>query len=1778
MRLDDALLTEIRQILAEETGQALETITAAQVQEYVDLFLEEAPPSVLGLFEAQVERTPEQVALVSEEETWTYAQLNARANQIAHALIAQAIPTGAVVGLCYESTPQGLAALLGTLKAGGALLLVDPADPETDVLLTRAQAVLLLTERPRPSAPVAQRLLDSFTLDAAATTNPELLPGPTAWAQVLPAGPPLTHGVLTESLGGLQAALVLCSQDVVLPRSSGALYEILWPLTVAARLVLARPSGPEPLAQLIIRHAISVLHLIPSDLSRLIGPLAEIKPDSLKWVLCSGEPLAQGLVDRFFEQVGGALYFLWGPGASAVTLYTCQPQEARAWVPAGKPLASAVYILDSYQQMVPEGVTGTIYLEGTADSLPSIEHAAVSTQEQGRLLRGGILELAPALDRTCWIRGLRIHLEAVETLLSQEVGVIDCAVLARTTDDFRQELVAYVVSEGTTLQANKRLPAVLVPDRLVTLASLPLLSSGQVDELALSQLPVLDATLIERWEERLRALSEVQEVAVLLQPHPALSPPLHLADLLLPAPTVTVPRPPAPAPSTQPALSSGGVLAPDSPQTLPGLLYEAARTAPDHGITYLQADGSEQTQTYPQLLEAAQRILQGLQNLALQPQNPVLLQLTAHCDLISAFWGCLLGGFIPLILPLPPTFEQPNSALDKLVHTWRFLDEPVILTAASQCKALAEALPGSRLSAIEDLHRSEPSLQIHQPQPEAVAFFSLSSGSTGVPKCIMLTHQNLISRTRGTNLLCGHSPEDIILNWLPFDHIGSISDWHLRCVALGCRMVYVPKERVLGEPLYWLELLDRYRISHSWAPNFAYALINQALKQPGTHAWDLTCVTALLSSGEAVSPTVVTEFLANLAPWGLKPTVIQPAFGMAELGSGITYFQATPEQPVLCHTLDKASLGGSLSRLAAGEPNAITFVDLGTPIPGVTIRIVDPDNQPLTEDTVGRLQVRGEAVFVGYYRNPEATGAALLADGWFDTGDLGFLAQGHLVVVGRQKESIILNGANYYSHDIEQVVEAVAGVEVSFTAACAVRDAGQVSDRLAIFLVPKAQADLAQLLLAVRQQVAERVGISVDYLLPVAKIDIPKTAIGKIQRAQLKQRFEAGEFAQGLKRVDLLLGNERTVGDWFYQKVWRVRSAARLSLSKQPTLVFVDALGLGDIVCEQLPEWVRVEAAEAFERRDAHHYRIHPADPEHYHRLLSALKADGLTIQQVLHLWTYQEPQPPTSAQALEAVQDRGVYSLLALVQALAQAGEAVSIRVASCQIQGILPGEAVGWEHSALLGLLKTVHQELPQLSCHHVDLPVDTPAANAVRILSELDTSEREIAYRSGQRWVPRLQKVDMVHAVRQPVPFQTGGVYLLSGGLGGVGLEVAKYLLQTYQARLLILGRSAQPGERLKTLQGLGGEVRYEKADLCDLQAVQGAVARARAQWGECHGVLHLAGVYQENMLLTETRAGLQAVLQPKLVGSWVLHQVFKDQPDALFISFSSVSGFFGAATLTAYAAANGAQEAFTAYRQALGYHQSYCLSWTIWDELGMSQGNPHKELVQARGFQVLPPRQAVHSLLAALRTGQTSLWIGLDDSKPGIRRYLESRDHALHKLVAYFTARTPLTVAALQTLSVSDLFGQPSSCAGVQLAQMPKTEAGVIDREQLQRLGQSHRVITPERVAPRTDLERQLARLWQDVLGVAQVSVWDNFFTLGGSSLMLTQLVSRIRDAFQVDLPLQVLFNSPTLAGMAKLLLARQLERQDQSKVTQMLKDLKNLSPEQIKALLKAKAQR
>ncbi|WP_158554012.1 non-ribosomal peptide synthetase/type I polyketide synthase [Micromonospora deserti] len=577
-------------------------------------------------------------------------------------------------------------------------------------------------------------------------------------------------------------------------------------------------------------------------------------------------------------------------------------------------------------------------------------------------------------------------------------------------------------------------------------------------------------------------------------------------------------------PARCPAVSYGGDLPddPDRPRTLREALTRAARDFPGSGIRVVDADGREEFLDYPTLLSRAQASLAGLRARGLASGSYVILRINSGTEYWPVFWGCVLGGMVPLTVGAPSGYDPDTPGAHGLLHAWRTLGEPVVVGGSDDLDGLARLALRDRVVSVPELATTGAGRQRQQgrlpedtadgdpvPDPAAVAILQLSSGSTGTPKIISLTHRGLAENATGAQEMLDIGPHDVLLNWLPLDHSAGLLLYHVAGVFLGATSVQVATELVLADPLRWLELMLRHRVTHSWSPNFGLRLVADAVTRTPERRWDLRGVRCMVSGGEQCLPETIEAFVAAT---GIPAAAMRPAWGMSETCTGITY--ARYGAPGARHRIRTASLDGDLEWATAEDaPDAVTeYLSVGRPTPGTTARIVGPDGTVLPEGRIGRLQLASARVTPGYLGDPEANRLAFpQGDEWLDTGDLAFMADGEVAITGRAKDLIIVNGQNLPCHEVERVTGGVDGVRDRLVAAVGVPDPRTGTESLVIFYVPDdSGAPGDRVARAVTAVVARRWQVTPAQVLAVPAEDFPRTSGGKIQRAALRRRYLAG--------------------------------------------------------------------------------------------------------------------------------------------------------------------------------------------------------------------------------------------------------------------------------------------------------------------------------------------------------------------------------------------------------------------------------------------------------------------------------------------------------------------------------------------------------------------------------------------------------------------------------------------------------------------------------------------
>lgn len=650
----------------------------------------------------------------------------------------------------------------------------------------------------------------------------------------------------------------------------------------------------------------------------------------------------------------------------------------------------------------------------------------------------------------------------------------------------------------------------------------------------------------------------------------------------------------------------------------------------------------------------------------------------------------------------------------------------------------------------------------------------------------------------------------------------------------------------------------------------------------------------------------------------------------------------------------------------------------------------------------------------------------------------------------------------------------------------------------------------------------------------------------------------------------------RELADWFYYPSWR-RTAPADTLSQRLTaggrwLVFSDALGVGEALAHaasaQGAPVAIVRAGTTFADQGGWRYTIDPRDRGHYDTLLTALRAGQGDPDTIVHLWSVtaesDADDDPTGIEELRRFPERqalGFESLVLLVQALGERrrdAETLRIVVGSTNVQDVTGRERLLASKATVLGPCRVIPDEYPGIVCRSIDIEPPTAvmpvSAIASAILAEIaaDVSDRVVALRGPHRWVETFEAVRLEANGRRP-PLLDRGVYLITGGLGGVGLALAEHLARTCRARLVLVGRSPFPARsawpswieqhgdddvtsrrirQVRALEECGAEVRVETADVADLDAMRGVVDRARAQFGPLNGVVHSAGVAGGRLLQFHSLDEAARVIAPKALGALVLRTLLAGESLDFFLLCSSLAAVHGAVAQADYCAANLFLDVFAHEVTRSSTCRAVSVNWDTWRDVGMAVHvalpadlESHRAASLARGFD---PADGVDAAMRILGSGLAQVAVSTQDLSAAL------------EVEAASDAAEPL-----------DERDSPSESDALQ----PRPS------------------LTSEYVAPRDDLQRRIAAMWQALFSIDQVGANDNFFELGGHSLLAVQFISRLRESLDVEVSARDLFNAPTVSGLADVIARRGAQPAPEvERLEETLALIEGLSEQEVRALL------
>ncbi|MHB8595762.1 MAG: type I polyketide synthase [Ktedonobacteraceae bacterium] len=625
------------------------------------------------------------------------------------------------------------------------------------------------------------------------------------------------------------------------------------------------------------------------------------------------------------------------------------------------------------------------------------------------------------------------------------------------------------------------------------------------------------------------------------------------------------------------------------------------------------------------------------------------------------------------------------------------------------------------------------------------------------------------------------------------------------------------------------------------------------------------------------------------------------------------------------------------------------------------------------------------------------------------------------------------------------------------------------------------------------------------------------------------------------------VGAKKQMEDWFYQPSWkRMQLPSALSdkdqqKHEQRWLVFVDEYGIGTQLAQRLEhegqEVVRVQMASSFRKLHRLAYALRPGEAESYESLLRELQLLNKMPTRVIHCWGITAGAMEMSGpQFFEEMQRKGFYSLLFLVQTLGRYKDAtpIQIRVVSNGQQSAESRDVFYPEKSPLLGLCKVIHQEYTDIACQNIDIVLPQADRREMdwllkQIIAELyaPMTHPVVAYRHKHRLIQAFEQIRLREEIGRADRLRERGVYLITGGLGKIGLTLAEWLASAKQARLVLTGRSMFPPKddwrrwladhdehdatcvrikRLLHMEKSGAEILILAADVANREQMQAAITQTVEYFGVLHGVIHLAGIVEEETFATIHKANVATSEQhfhPKVFGTFVLADLLQEFPIDFCFLQSSLSTVLGGWGFAAYAAANTFLDAY-ACKKSLEQE-------TLWLSLDWDGAATPEQLALA--FQRLLGSELPAQVVVSTKDLHTQImqWIDLAPSQ-----------------------ESPAEIAT----------------------------SFVHPRPYLQNMY----------VAPRNELERLIGETWQRLLGIAQVGIYDNFFALGGHSLLATQVASHIRQELQVEIPLRSFLEAQTVADLALIIVQQRAEQVEEGTVSQLLEVLGHLSDSDVETLL------
>lgn len=1196
---------------------------------------------------------------------------------------------------------------------------------------------------------------------------------------------------------------------------------------------------------------------------------------------------------------------------------------------------------------------------------------------------------------------------------------------------------------------------------IICLDAFPLDSQGQIDVAQLTNHFYIDS---------IKSLKQKIQTHVFLRDEFALTRKLISVSPIQTANTLLSIDPEYSA-NTVSSLTHGAVIETNfsSPTNLLEALYRTVQKFPDKQLICINSDTQETMLTYQQLWDHAQKISHYLHLNAVKPHNNILLAFDDYFPFFQCVWGSILHGNPFLSIFLNYTYLSVNAASEKFHNSWLLLDQPLILTSKRNheyFQQLSQLYPDSQFQLLfyEDAlsqsltHKDTISIAEHISE---TLFYQLTSGSTGTPKCIIETHANVIQHIICSAQYNAYSEQDVSLNWIMFDHVVPIITYHFRDILLGCTQIHVATPLIISQPIMWLHYIQKYQVTLTWSPNFGYQLLLDAVKGASNQLPTFNCIRYFMNAGEQVTPRVMREFAVFLQEHAIPICAIQPAFGMAEVATCMTYNnQFHPSDSIV-----------KFRHINPKNKIEVEFVDLGSPIPGCSLRIVDKQNNILPECTIGELQITGAVLSAGYYRNNSAN-SAFHTDGWFSTGDLGFIQHSRLYITGREKETIIIRGQNFFCHEIEAVLNTVQGIKSTYSAVTSFFDASNATEELLIFFVYDETIDAMSnnhLIKHIRRTIFDNFALHASHIIDIPLQHFPKTSSGKIQRSLLKQGFLAGDYAWKLPKPS---GNPPPN---YGIMSWLLKPRQQHHLFSPKTVLLSHIITTSAPTNQTCP--------------------LLPTLPHFANNSIQHLEDYSVCIIPDLYSLPLDEQQDA-----------HHLLNLAHFLEKIAQCDNHLThiIIVTKHLFQVTQSERNVGYQQGWLPGFIHSIQKELVLPTIVLLDLEGQDSECDSRLIHLELQSGCKDdiVALRQHGRYITHLSHTQIEHGIgaHSETRLLPDEYYLVVGGTGGIGVALTRHLLNKYAADVIITGAQSRNKRELTKLFGDNPHI-ISRIHYCKFDVTADHLSTILESYGsKIKGIFYLVGTIHPITLTQFTAKKITHNVFSKPLGLEKIIDYARQFPNPpKLMVFSSIFSLLGPAQYSLYAAANSLSDATCTYFSAQYNLLIQNILWCPWNNTGMSQGLNYAQLSRHMGFQALETDACLRIFDKLLSRDVTHIAIGLNHA---INQCSEQ-----HTVYDYFEIQ-PLTKNKRYSIKT--------------LAQINNLNLYDKHHKPIKILFNESRPITHQK-QDYSDLTRSyLYDIWSKHLKIKSFDSKLHFFELGGDSLTAIQIVMDIRLTFGVTM--------------------------------------------------------